>query len=132
MFEVFALLVLFQIKHFVCDYPLQTKAMLGKMNRTGWVWPLITHVNVHALGTYLLVVTFTLITGMEFIAAITLAYIIAMADFVLHFIIDRIKASPNLLGRFKPDQPYFWWALGADQMAHHLINYVFIYIIITW
>jgi len=56
---------------------------------------------------------------------------IAIADFVLHFIVDRLKASPDLGGRWKPDQPYFWWALGLDQMAHHLINYAFIAILIS-
>ncbi len=132
MFEIFALLALFQIKHFICDYPLQTEYMLGKMKATGWIQPLIIHSQVHAIGTYLLVLIFGLAIDMEFIEVFTLAYILTVADFTLHFCIDRIKASPNLLGRFKTDQPYFWWALGADQMAHHLINYVFIYIIITW
>ena len=114
---VFLLLVLFQIKHFICDYPLQTSYMLGKMGKTNWVKPLAAHAGVHAIGTFIvvLVVTFS-----------PIAIVFALVDFVLHFIVDRIKASPDLGGRWKLDQPYFWWALGADQMAHHLINYLFI------
>ena len=29
--ELLMLLVLFQLKHFICDYPLQNAYMLGKM-----------------------------------------------------------------------------------------------------
>lgn len=121
MTEIFILLVMFQLKHFVCDYPLQTPYMLGKMQRIDWVKPLAAHAGVHSLFTFCITLIFVP----------SIAIYLALADFVIHFIVDRIKASPDLGGRFKPDQPYFWWALGADQMAHHLTHYVFIYLIIT-
>lgn len=122
MIEIFLLLFLFQVKHFICDYPLQTQYMLGKMSRTGWIKPLASHAATHAAGTGIIALIFTN----------DLFLILVTIDFILHFLVDRIKASPDLGGRWKPDQPYFWWALGADQMAHHLINYVFIYVIVTW
>lgn len=122
MLEIFILLILFQLKHFICDYPLQIQYMLGKMNKTGWVLPLLAHSSVHAIGTFVIVVFYNFY----------LALVLAIIDLVLHFIVDRLKASPTLGGRWKPDQPYFWWALGLDQMAHHIINYIFIYLIITW
>lgn len=130
MTELFILLVLFQIKHFVCDYPLQTPYMLGKMNRTGWVKPLAAHAYIHSAGTWFIAYWF-LFTTDKTESIFLLSCGLALTDFVIHFIVDRIKASPDLGGRFKPDQPYFWWALGADQMAHHLTHYVFIYLIIT-
>lgn len=123
MFEVFLLLVLFQLKHFISDFPLQTQYMLGKMSRTNWILPLATHAGVHSAGTFVIAFLFT-----SFSVAIGLS----LADFILHFIVDRVKASPDLGGRWKPNQSYFWWALGADQMTHHLINYVFIYIILFY
>ena len=61
---------------------------------------------------------------------------------VVHFTMDRIKASPNMLGRFKPltketyptaneaaikSNTYFWWSLGLDQGVHHLTHYVIIW-----
>lgn len=122
MFELFTLLILFQLKHFICDYPLQTYYMLGKANRFKWALPLATHSSVHALGTFLIVLLFNP----------AIAVYLALMDFILHFIVDRLKASPNYGGRFKIEQPQFWWALGVDQMTHHLINYVFIYLIIFW
>lgn len=48
---VFFLLGMFQIKHFVADYPLQIPYMLGKMKETGWFFPLLSHVSVHGLIT---------------------------------------------------------------------------------
>ena len=122
LFEIFTLLVLFQLKHFVCDYPLQNQYMLGKMQAIGWVKPLAAHAAVHALATYIIT--------MYFVGPFT-AILFALADFIIHFTVDRIKASPKLGGRFNPTQPYFWWALGADQMAHHLTHYLFIYLIIS-
>ena len=122
LFEIFTLLVLFQLKHFICDYPLQTQYMLGKMQATGWIQPLAAHAAVHSLATYIIT--------MYFVGPFT-AIIFALADFIIHFTVDRIKASPKLGGKFNPTQPYFWWALGADQMAHHLTHYVFIYILIS-
>lgn len=121
LFEIFTLLVLFQLKHFVCDYPLQNQYMLGKMQAIGWVKPLAAHAAVHSLATYIIT--------MYFVGPFT-AILFALADFIIHFTVDRIKASPKLGGRFNPTQPYFWWALGADQMAHHLTHYLFIAIIV--
>lgn len=119
--EIFTLLVLFQLKHFLCDYPLQNQYMLGKMQATNWIKPLAAHAAVHSLATYIIT--------MYFVGPFT-AILFALADFIIHFTIDRIKASPKLGGRWNPTQPYFWWALGADQMAHHLTHYLFIAIIV--
>ena len=122
MIEIFILLVLFQLKHFICDFTLQNEYMLGKLSRTNWIKPLAAHAAVHAGATGIIALVF----------APSLVLFLVLADFILHFVVDRLKASPDLGGRWKPDQPYFWWALGADQMAHHIINYVFIYIILNY
>lgn len=122
METLFLLLVLFQIKHFIADYPLQTGYMLGKLQRTNWVLPLLSHASVHSVFTFVISVLFV---------PVQLALFLAIADLILHFVIDRLKASPDIGGRFNPTQSYFWWALGLDQMAHHLTHYIFIYIIIT-
>lgn len=101
LYLVFGLLFAFQVKHFIADYPLQTAYMLGKMQRTGWIKPLMAHAAVHAFLTFLIVL---LVQPSNYF----LYFILPLADFSIHFIIDRIKASPDLGGRFKPEQPYFW------------------------
>lgn len=107
------LLILFQLKHFVADYPLQTPYMLGKFKSfPDYLLPLAAHAGVHALFTAAIAVAFK---------RFDVLFILVSLDFVTHFIIDRIKASPNMLGRFKPDQRQFWWALGFDQMAHQFV-----------
>jgi hypothetical protein len=121
MTEILILLVLFQLKHFLCDFPLQGKYMLGKFKQTGWVPPLAAHASLHALGTLLIAGWF----GYSTIPFGT-AVVCALADFAIHFTVDRVKASPSMLGRWKPDNKFFWWALGADQSAHHLTHYAII------
>jgi len=124
--KIFTLLVVFQIKHFLCDYPLQTRYMLGKFKAKGWILPLTCHAAVHGLATAL-IAGYWMIPKDPF--AIVGVIALAMADFGIHFTQDRIKASPNLLGRWKQDSPFFWWALGQDQMVHHLTHYWIIYMI---
>lgn len=136
MSNIWILLVVYQIKHFVADYPLQGKFMLRKFLPTPeWILPLLAHASVHAVFTYLIALA----------VRPRLALWLALFDASTHFVVDRIKASPDLGGRFKPltkqtysaatpeqlkSNVYFWWALGADQMAHHLTHYVIIYFLV--
>lgn len=95
---IFLYLVLFQAKHFVCDYLLQTEYMLGKFKPApDYILPLFIHSLIHGVTTYLIV----------FCVQPDKAAPLACVDMCLHFVIDRIKASPELLGKFKP--------LTADQ-----------------
>lgn len=122
MNELFTLLILFQIKHFLCDYPLQNAYMLGKFKKVGWELPLLSHSAVHAIGTSLISIIFT--------GDILLSYLLGMLDLVVHFVVDRLKAHPDIGGRYTQENPKFWWCLGADQMTHHLTHYLLIYFII--
>lgn len=134
---VFVLLLAFQAKHFIADYPLQRRWMLGKFKDDwGFVLPLLAHVSVHAVGTFLIACWF----------GVGKAVLLALFDAIVHFMMDRLKASKKYLGRFKsltaetaptatPQQwrsnDYFWWSLGFDQLVHHMTHYVIIWIIIT-
>jgi len=169
---IFTLLVLYQVKHFLADYPLQTPWMLGKF-KDGWAFlgPLAAHAGVHAVCTLIIALCFN-----------PRYFWLAGVDFILHFLMDRIKARPNYMGRWKAlsgyeymsaikrqkdlellafqnilydirnadtmeierqyhevevenkkkfrDNMYFWWALGFDQMFHHLTHYFIIWMII--
>lgn len=155
---IFLLLIIFQLKHFLADYPLQGSYMLGKF-QNGWQWvlPLTAHAGVH-LG-------FTFVICLAYSGNLNLASLLALLDFGLHFSMDRIKASPKLLGRYKALSSYeykqlaimlkgfdcidfqginidhyyaegliksnkkFWWALGLDQMVHHLTDILIIYLV---
>ena len=117
---IFALLAAFELKHFLADYVLQGPYMLGKF-KPGWdfLGPLSAHAGTHAICTVLIASLILplnpwLCTGL------------AAFDFVTHFFIDRLKASPRYLGRWTPAQTAFWWSLGLDQALHHLAQFIII------
>jgi len=165
---LFVLLIVYQLKHFFADYPLQGKYMLGKF-KDGWDWvlPLLAHVTVHGLFTLLI----CLVVRPEL-------WWLSLVDMGIHFTMDRLKAGKKYLGRFKalsgkefmaimPDleaamkhnknadwmlgipsaerlsplwaevlekarsNTYFWWALGLDQMVHHLTHYFIIWMLVV-
>jgi hypothetical protein len=161
MKTVFLLLVIYQMKHFLADFPLQGRYMLGKFGFwPKWVFPLTAHAAVHGLMTYVI----------AYCVNPNIALWLALFDFFTHFIVDRLKANPTLGGRYKPmdkaqmervlgifaqakkyrynpNSPmaeevknanyqtkantYFWWLLGLDQMAHHLTHYFIIWKLIN-
>ncbi len=118
---IYLLLVLFEIKHFVCDYPLQTSFMLKKAQKNGWALPLALHCAVHGSFAFLISIFFT---------TVNVALLIFILDFVIHFAMDRVKASPNMLGKYHISEAKFWSALGFDQAVHHLTNFLLIWIIL--
>ncbi len=99
---IFVLLVVMQLKHFLADYPLQGEYMLQKFDRRSRVWvpALAAHAGVHALFTLLIVSFVVGTTPSGWVKP--LPVLLALLDFAVHFVMDRVKASPNLLGRFKP------------------------------
>lgn len=122
---IFVLLCIYQLKHFISDYPLQIPFMLGKF-KPDWsfVKPLSAHAGVHAWFTYCI----SLVVLLKVPGGFVIALGFSLFDFVIHFLMDRIKAGPKYLGRFNDMQkPYFWWALGLDQMVHHFTHYFIIY-----
>lgn len=149
-----AILALFELKHFLADYPFQNKWMLKKFS-AGWeyVAPLSVHCLIH--WAFTMVILYNVAPHHTWLATV---------EFVIHFVMDRIKASPKLLGRYQAlakseyrsattcdahpirlashcaqcwlaeknesSNKYFWWSLGFDQMVHHL-NYLGIVYYIT-
>ncbi len=112
---IIAAVVIFQFKHLFADFILQTPWMAaGKEKPRHWLAPLAAHAGVHGvLTTAILGVTAPAITGL------------GIADFAVHFAIDRAK---GLLSReFDADttKTSFWWLIGIDQTLHHLTHLVF-------
>ena len=107
---ILALVAGLQAKHFVCDGPLQTKAMVDAKSHYG-AWLGIVHSGVHAIGT---AVVF-LIAGYS----VALFLGLGALDFVLHYHVDYTKE--NIVKHFKWGfaDAKFWWALTADQCLHH-------------
>lgn len=115
------LCAVFQLKHLLGDFLLQFPYMMRKKEE-GWGFaiPLMSHCLIHAFLSLLIIL---------FIRPSL--WWIALVDFGVHFIIDRLKSGPRYLGRFKDmSHSHFWWALGFDQMCHHLTHLVIIYFLL--
>jgi hypothetical protein len=145
LIQVFILLIFFQIKHYVADYLLQNEYMLKKfLPDWGFFIPLVAHCGIHAAFTLAVVLYVN-----------PVLWWLALVDFGVHFVMDRIKAGPKYLGRFKAlssreyvsnvrlqktrqegwqdaqreirGNTFFWRSLGLDQMVHHLTHYAIIW-----
>ncbi|MAV92116.1 MAG: hypothetical protein CL676_11910 [Bdellovibrionaceae bacterium] len=119
---VFALLILFQVKHFLADFVFQNVYMLRK-GSPNWdfVVPLSIHAGIHALSTLPIVLYVN-----------PSVWWLSVMDFFIHFVMDRIKAGPRYLGRFDDlNSKAYWVTFGADQMMHHLTHILIIWILVT-
>jgi hypothetical protein len=106
-----AVLIVLQIKHSLCDYPFQTLFML---RNKGTYFHLggIVHAGLHAVCTMaaFFVVAPTLLLGAAII----------VGEFLVHYHVDWTKEQIIRRKGWTPAQREFWWAIGADQLLHHL------------
>ena len=109
------LLLVYQIKHFLADFPLQTPYMLQKFKASGWVKPLAAHCAVHGFFTALIC---------SFVNP-ALMVPLALLDMAIHFVMDRIKASPKMLGRYESlSKDQFKGLLESRALAASGVDYV--------
>ncbi len=138
---IFGFLGIYQLKHWLADYPFQNEYMLQKFRPDwGFFTPLLAHCGMHAFFTLVIVgaAVYQIQGGLLFAVGL------ALFDMVVHFFMDRLKAGPKYLGRFKPltaetyptstdkqkvENKYFWWSLGVDQGVHHITHYVIIFLL---
>lgn len=120
------LLVLFQLKHFIADWWLQTAWMVQGKRRRGWnfIQPLLAHAGLHAFLTVSVVQIATRNSDLALLAG--------LFDLTAHFCIDRIKSHPWMDFIFdigNPQKKAYWLAMGTDQMCHQLTYLVIVYYI---
>ena len=105
MIEPLILLFLFS-KHFIIDFPLQTPYQYLNKGKYGHPGGLL-HASLHGLGTYAILLWIT-----------PVAYLFAIADFLIHYHIDWAKVKINTHYGWKPSDDQFWTLLGLDQYLH--------------
>jgi hypothetical protein len=106
---VILLLFLFGIKHFICDFLLQTDYMVKTKGIYGARGG-IQHAMLHAV--------FTLVISVFFVTYVNLAILMAIFDGVVHYHIDWAKQKLNR--GLTPADRMFWVWFGADQCLHYL------------
>ena len=117
---LFYLLIALQVKHFIIYFPLQTRyqwANKGTYGHPGGV----LHAGLHAVGTYLCV---------ALVAGHTIAFGLALIDWLVHYHIDWAKMRLNARLGLTPADSRFWVLLGLDQLLHQLTYVAFLFLII--
>ncbi len=122
IFSVLSLVAAFQLKHFVCDGPLQTKAMVDSKSNYGEGLGVV-HSAIHGLGTAVVLLLWlpvgTLVLGL------------AVLDFVVHYHTDYAKENIVKRAGWTTSHAKFWWALSADQTVHQFTYVVLTYLALT-
>ncbi len=122
-------LVLFQLKHFVADFPLlQTAYMAMGKGKPGlsFILPLASHCLVHTFLSLLIIVPLRPEVAW-----------IAIVEFIAHFLIDRMKSTYKLpAGQWTVEEKgkylsKYYLAFGMDQLAHNLCYSAMIYVIFS-
>lgn len=111
-------LTLFQLKHLVADFWLQTPWMVDGKCRYAQAGG-IAHAAIHIAGTAPILIWLAPFgsTGLAILAA----------EFLVHYHIDWMKARHAQRTGLTPEHRLFWGALGLDQALHQLT-----YIAILW
>ena len=111
------LYVVFRLKHFICDFMLQSDWMAlnkGRAGKEGYQ-ALLSHAGIHACGTLIIMVIFA-----------PFFWWLGLVDFAIHSIIDRFKGLITKKNDWQAKDTYFWWALGADQEMHNFTHLAYI------
>lgn len=117
--HVLLLIAALQVKHFICDGPLQTRAMVEAKGHYGRARGIL-HALIHAAGTVLV------LAGFGFAASIVL--LLGLLDLAIHYHVDFTKENVVRKAGWTPSHAPFWWALSADQTAHQLTYLLIAYI----
>ena len=122
VFNILSLVAAFQIKHFICDGPLQTNAMVDSKSKYADGLGLV-HAAIHGIGSAVVLLLW-LPAG-----AVVLG--LAVLDFLVHYHTDFAKENVVKLSGWTVADAKFWWALSADQTVHQLTYVVLTYLALT-
>ncbi len=111
-----------EVKHFVFDYPLQTHYQLKYKEVYGHPGGIL-HAGLHVLGTgaAFLVITPPLAIGVAILAG----------EFLVHYHIDWGKGQVVRRSAVTVADNGYWWAIGADQLLHHVTYLVIAAVLVT-
>ncbi|MGN6514292.1 MAG: DUF3307 domain-containing protein [Rhizomicrobium sp.] len=111
METVLIALLVFQIKHFLCDFVLQTSNQIrnkGVYLHSGG----LTHAGLHILGS---IPALLVLTRVPWLIAACL-----LGEFLIHYHTDWTKARVDQRLRLNDTSTLYWTIFGSDQLAHQL------------
>jgi hypothetical protein len=107
-----------QLKHVICDGPLQTLQMVKDKSHYGKPYGLV-HAIIQGMGTGLV---FTLL-GLP----LSTVGALAVLDGIIHYHVDYLKENIVKRNGWTTQDGPFWWALTTDQTLHHMT-----YVLLAW
>lgn len=102
-------LVLFEVKHFLCDFVLQTTYLYRNKGIYGHPAGFI-HAGLHAVGS---LPAMLLIGGAPGLIAVMMA-----GEFLVHYHVDWLKLYIDKRCRLRIDRGSYWIIFGLDQLLH--------------
>jgi hypothetical protein len=113
-------LVLFQIKHYLCDFVLQTQSQVLAKGTYGAAGGL-RHAGLHAIGSIPALYMLT--------HAPLYILVIVVFEFVLHYHVDFTKARIDATRGWTVADQQYWIVFGLDQFVHQLTYLAFVYVL---
>lgn len=109
--SILLLFVLFSIKHFIVDFPLQGPYQYLNKGTYGHPGGLL-HALYHGIATLLILL---------FFVSIPTAIALTLFDMIVHYHVDWLKVNIGEKKNWKCDNSkQYWILLGADQLLHML------------
>jgi hypothetical protein len=108
---ILLVLLILQIKHYLCDYLLQSEYQYSNKGFYGHPGGIL-HAGLHALAT---IVVFAVITP-----SLQLGLAIVVGEFIAHYHLDWTKEQILRRRQWVFPQAQFWWVFGADQALHEI------------
>ena len=127
---IIILAILLTIKHFLCDVKFQSFQMTLDKRAEGWKGTkgLLKHSGIHALGTWIVVALF-LVLSKGIVVALIAGFIFAMMDLQGHYVVDMFKVDVEKVLKPEYKSRSWWILLGFDQAAHFAFYGLFIWML---
>lgn len=121
---MFEILVWLLVKHFICDFPLQSHPYIRNHKGDYGALGGICHALIQGTGS---LIVFVLIPTIDMETALKFAAL----DAFIHYHIDWSKVKINKKMGLGPSSDKFWILLGFDQFMHHMTYVLIAYLILT-
>lgn len=116
------LFTLFFLKHFICDFPLQTRYQYSNKGILGHPGGLL-HAFITISGSMVVLVLWGFVD-------FPIIFALLIWEFFIHYFTDWGKVKINTRFGWQPmTSEYYWWLLGFDQLIHMLTYVAMIYVI---
>lgn len=115
-------LLAFEVKHFLCDFVLQTAYQVRTKGIYGHLGGFI-HSGLHIAGT----IPALVIMG----ASVRAAALILIVEFAIHYHVDWAKAKIDRTFQWGPQSQRYWILFGTDQFIHQLTYLGIVYVLLT-